>query len=513
VVTVDRAQRRGEAATLRRIWRLHFWVGLFAAPTLLLLACTGLIILYSQPLDLMLNRDLRVVTEGPSQVSLDDQVATARAQVGPEMVLDGVTPPSALDRSTRVDFAPPETVGESPERDINPNITQVSIDPYTGRYLGQQQSLSGLVGWANRLHAMFGNDGPTVSLPSVGHLIAPSAYPDATVKVGIGGLLIEVTAVWILVLAATGIYLWWPRAIESGKPRLAIRWRKGGRVRWRDLHATTGILLSVVLIGYIVSGLTWSRYWGENWRAVASTVTPGTAVDAPSTPAKVGDFDRLGRRIAWADKDDPVYASDPGPGVPMTLGFNEIDEIAKSENMLPGYSIVAPSDYPGSTADDETVYGSYTVVNHWPQRLSEQRTLYLNQFTGQTIANSTADQDGALARITSWSVAMHMGNQYGVLTRILATLACLGLLTSITTAMLMWWKRRPTGGTGLPGRHSDAQRGDTPRGAVAAIAVIATALAVLYPSFGVTLIVVLVAEGILSAVRGRGSAVGADSGG
>ncbi len=71
--------------------------------------------------------------------------------------------------------------------------------------------------------------------------------------------------------------------------------------------------------------------------------------------------------------------------------------------------------------------------------------------TGQTIANSTADQDGALARITSWSVA--------------------------------------------------------------AIAVIATALAVLYPSFGVTLIVVLVAEGILSAVRGRGSAVGADSGG
>ena len=513
MVTVEREQRRGGAATPRRIWRLHFWVGLFAAPALLTLACTGLIILYSQPLDLMLNRDLRVVAEGPSQVSLDDQVATARAQVGPEMVLDGVTPPSALDRSTRVDFAPPETVGESPERDINPNITQVSIDPYTGRYLGQQQSLSGLVGWANRLHAMFGNDGPTVSLPSVGHLIAPSAYPDATVKVGIGGLLIEVTAVWILVLLASGVFLWWPRAIERGKPRLAIRWRKGGRVRWRDLHATTGILLSVVLIGYIVSGLTWSRYWGENWRAVASTVTPGTAVDAPSTPAKVGDFDRLGRRIAWADKDDPVYASDPGPGVPMTLGFNEIDEIAKSENMLPGYSIVAPSDYPGSTADDETVYGSYTVVNHWPQRLSEQRTLYLNQFIGQTIANSTADQDGALARITSWSVAMHMGNQYGVLTRILATLACLGLLTSITTAMLMWWKRRPTGGTGLPGRHSDAQRGDTPRGAVAAIAVIATALAVLYPSFGVTLIVVLVAEGILSAVRGRGSAVGADSGG
>jgi uncharacterized iron-regulated membrane protein len=318
------------------------------------------------------------------------------------------------------------------------------------------------------------------------------------------------TAVWILVLLASGIFLWWPRASERGKPRLAIRWRKGGRVRWRDLHAATGILLSVVLIGYIVSGLTWSRYWGENWRAVASTVTPGTEVEAPSTPAKVGDFDRLGRSIAWADKEDPVYASaDPG-GTPKPLGFNEIDQIAKSENMLPGYSIIGPSD---SEEDGQPVYGSYTVVNHWPQKLSEQRTLYLNQFTGQTIANSTADQDGALARITSWSVAMHMGNQYGVLTRILATLACVGLLTSITTAILMWWKRRPTGGAGLPGRTSDAQRADTPRGAVVAIAVIATALAVLYPSFGVTLIVVLVAEGILSAVRSRDSAVGADTGG
>jgi len=353
-----------------------------------------------------------------------------------------------------------------------------------------------LVGWANQLHRMFGNDGPTLALPSLGHLIAPASYPEGSIRVGIGGLLIEMTAVWVLVLAATGIYLWWPRAVERGKPRLAIRWQKGGRIRWRDLHATTGILLSVVLICYIVSGLTWSRYWGENWRAVASTVTPATEVDAPSTPAKVGDFDRLGRRIAWADKEDPVYAS----GVPVSkpLGFNDIDQIATSEKMIPGYSIMPPSD---STADGETTYGSYTVVNHWPQKLSEQRTLYLDQFTGQTITNATADQDGALSRITSWAVDMHMGTQYGILTRLLATAACVGLLTSILTAVIMWWKRRPTGSAGLPGRSSDALRAHTPRGAVVAIGVIATALAVLYPSFGVTLLLVLIAETIVESRR------------
>jgi uncharacterized iron-regulated membrane protein len=166
--------------------------------------------------------------------------------------------------------------------------------------------------------------------------------------------------------------------------------------------------------------------------------------------------------------------------------------------MLPGYSIVPPSN---TTDDGRTTYGSYTVVNHWPQKLSEQRTLYLDQFTGQTVANATADQDGALSRISGWGVDMHMGTQYGILTRILATCLCLGLLTSIATATIMWWKRRPTGSAGLPGRTSDTMRSHTPRGAVVAIGVIATALAVLYPSFGVSLLLVLIIEAVVESRR------------
>ena len=158
---------------MRRIWRLHFWVGLFVAPALIVLACTGLIILYTQPLDLWLHSDLKVVTPTTSTVSLDDQVATAGEQVGPDMVFDAVTPPQDAEASTQVDFLPAEESGIG-ER----NVTQVFIDPYTGQYLGQRQELDGLVGWANQLHRFFGNDGPTVSLPAFGHFIAPSAYPD-----------------------------------------------------------------------------------------------------------------------------------------------------------------------------------------------------------------------------------------------------------------------------------------------------------------------------------------------
>lgn len=497
--------RRGDAAVLRRIWRLHFWVGLFAAPVLVVLALSGLVILYSQPLDSWLDHDLLVVAQGPETIPLDDQVAVAKQHVGADYSLDAVTPPAEPGRSTRVDFLPPDAP-EYPEGESN--VTQVFVDPYTGEYLGQRGELSGLVGLANQLHRMFGNDGPHVQLPSLGHLIAPSAYPDATIPVGVGNLWMELTAVWIVVLLASGVFLWWPRAIEATKPLLKVRWGKGGRIRWRDVHALTGVVIAVILISYILSGLTWSRYWGENWRAFSATVAPSAQVDAPSTPATMGDYDRLGRRIAWAAKDDPVYASQPHGPVPAQLSFADIDRIAKDEHMVPGYAIIPPSDAVGE--DGKPVFGSYTVVNAWPQRLSEQRTLYLNQFTGETITNATAAQDGALSRLTSFGIAMHMGNQLGVLTRISATVAALGVLTSVLTAFLMWSKRRPRGGTGLPSPASAATRAQTPRKAVVAITVFAVALSVLYPIFGLSVIVVLAVEGLL-VLRRRAKSAAAES--
>jgi uncharacterized iron-regulated membrane protein len=236
---------------------------------------------------------------------------------------------------------------------------------------------------------------------------------------------------------------------------------------------------------------------------VTATVTPSTGIDAPSTPAKLGDYDRLGRRIAWAATDDPIYASQPDGAAPR-LSYADIDRIAKDEHMVPGYSIFPPSD---STQDGATVYGSYTVVNHWPQRVSEQRTLYLNQFTGTTIANATAAQDGALSRLTSFGIAMHMGNQLGWLTRISATVACLGVLLSALTGLLMWWKRRPSGRSGLPGPASPATRANTPKRAMVTVAVVAVALGVLFPAFGISLIVVLIAEGIIAARRDHASRV------
>ncbi len=197
----------------------------------------------------------------------------------------------------------------------------------------------------------------------------------------------------------------------------------------------------------------------------------------------------------WAATDDPVYASTADGTMPQRLSFADVDRLAKGEKMVPGYAIIPPSDV---TEDGETVYGSYTVVNAWPQKLSEQRTLYLNQFTGRTITNATAAQDGALSRLTSFGIAMHMGNQLGWVTRISATIACLGVLISVSTGLLMWWKRRPTGRTGLPARVGVVSPANASRRLVIVVTAGAVALGILFPVFGVSLLLVFAVEAVLA---------------
>jgi uncharacterized iron-regulated membrane protein len=69
---------------------------------------------------------------------------------------------------------------------------------------------------------------------------------------------------------------------------LVPRLRKTGRLKWRDVHAASGIIALTMLIVFITTGMPWSTYWGKAWSAVGSVVTPGKEVDAPSTLAKAG---------------------------------------------------------------------------------------------------------------------------------------------------------------------------------------------------------------------------------
>ncbi len=311
---------------------------------------------------------------------------------------------------------------------------------------------------------------------------------------------------WALVLAGTGLYLWWPRRSQKGKTLLVPRLAKKGRLRWRDVHAASGVVGMTMLIIFITTGMPWSSYWGEAWSAVGKAVTPGTTVDTPSTPAKAGDLDRFGHRISWATLEDKVPASQPsqhlheggihGGGrppataavpafLPARFSLSDVDRAAKLEGLKPGYGIVLPVNTTDSTG--QPTYGSYQLSNPWPDRLSAEQTVYLDQFTGRKLARSDAASFGAIGQVTELGVLTHMGTQFGLVDRIVMTAGVLLLLTSIGTSAVMWWIRRPSGGAGLPKRPMN------PRLPIA-MTVIGLVVAVVYPLWGVSALIVILVD-------------------
>lgn len=97
----------------------------------------------------------------------------------------------------------------------------VYVDPYTAGVKATGHPGDDIVGLANRLHGFLNNNSLKIPLPSIPHLIAPSDNPERFADVEVGDLVIEVAMGWALVLAGSGLYLWWPRKSQKGKPLLA----------------------------------------------------------------------------------------------------------------------------------------------------------------------------------------------------------------------------------------------------------------------------------------------------
>jgi uncharacterized iron-regulated membrane protein len=81
-------------------------------------------------------------------------------------------------------------------------------------------------------------------------------------------------------------------------------------------------------------------------------------------------------------------------------------------------------------------------------------------------------------------VSTHMGTQLGIVSRIFMTMLCVLSIWSVISGFVMFWKRRRPGTSGLPRRPVDVRLSK-------GLAVIAVVLAIVYPQWGVTALLVL----------------------
>jgi len=426
-------------------WRWHFYAGLFVAPFMILLALTGIIYLFKPQLDPLLYDHLLNVTPAHHSLSADEQLSRVQATY-PQGHISQYLPPINPQRSGQF-------VVHNGGHELN-----VFINPYTGQVLGEQDAKLNLQAVARALH---------------GELMIGT----------LGDRLVELAAGWGVVLVVSGLFLWWPRG-QSAAGILWPRLSRRGRVLWRDLHVVTGFWGAALLLFMLISGMTWTGFWGKQYADLWNRFPVAMWNDVPKSDIEARSLNTANRQtVPWAMENTPMPVSGAhaehmahaahtsGPAAPG-ITLQAVVDTATARQVEAGYSLTLPP----------TATGVFTIAV-FAEDPRNDATLHVDQYTGTVLADVRWQHYSNVARATEMGVMLHEGKLFGPLNQIVMLLVCLMILLSSVSGLVIWWKRRPQGGLGVPPLRHDLP---TWKAGVA----IMLALAIAFPLVGASLIAV-----------------------
>jgi uncharacterized iron-regulated membrane protein len=427
-------------------WRWHFYAGLFVAPFMIMLSLTGMVYLFKPQLDSLMYSDLLTVKPAHHMLTADEQQRRV-LEAYPQVLVSKYLPPANAESSAQF-------VIKKDGREVN-----LFIDPYSGKILGTQDAKNNLQAMARELH---------------GELMVGT----------VGDRLVEMAAGWGIVLVVSGLYLWWPR----GRSPAGVLWPRitaKGRVLWRDLHAVTGFWGSVALLFMLLSGMTWTGMWGKVYADVWNTFPAAMWNDVPKSAKQAGELNNASvQTVPWAMENTPMPVSSgdhaehmhhggmsSGPAAP-TITLQRVVDIANERKIEPGYSITQPK-----TAD-----GVFTV-SVFADDPRNDATLHIDQYSGKVLADVRYTDYSAVSKATELGVMLHEGKMFGWVNQLLILFICLMVLLSSVSGIVIWWKRRPQNGFGVP-----PLRHDLPRWKIATVVMLALGIA--FPLVGISMLAI-----------------------
>lgn len=449
----------------RRIWRWHFFAGVLCVPFIFSLAVTGALYLFHQQIDDIVYSS-EMLRRAPATVlqRLPPTNIIARALLAYPGQPKAYTAPPDSRRNAQVDVSRPDGT-----------TLQVFVDPVIGRVAGAIDESERIMTIIKHVHSL---------------AIAGDA----------GNVVIEIVAGWIIVLMATGIYLWWPRGRAAGV--VSIRPKATGRIWWRDLHAVTGVFAGGVILFLALTGMPWSIFWGTNVNAWLSAhdlgVPNGMWRGVPKSTLPAAELGEL----PWAQQQQAVPASqdphaehkgmaDHGRGAssysvlgnPVVVSADTVVTNLASIGMDGGYRLALPRD----------PRGVYSAIRT-PGQVAGQRVVHIDQYNGKVLMDIGAERIGVIGRITEWGVSVHQGAEYGTPNLVVMLAGCLALMTLCFSGIITWWKRRPVGKMAAPAR----KEGDQLAKGVLAIAVV---LGCCFPLLGASMLAVLLFDRLIETLR------------
>lgn len=383
VASPSRVLRRREF-TRQVFLQIHRTVGLFAGAVFVLVGLSGSILAFREDIDEWLNASImRVeIPAPPVRRPLDEILAAAIKAMPADGQAERVTMPRHSASAMAITYMV-ET------DDLNTDVYEMFVDPYTAKVKGQRLYLHG---------------DKTLSQPLVPIIMAFHW----TLLLGFNNAyILGSIAVLILFSILVGFYLWWPRYGD---------WRLGLKIKWGaspervvyDAHRSVGAYFIVFLLVTLFTGVA--------------------MIFKPATRSVAGIFSEV-----RADPDFGKSTPTPG-GTPISLD----ETVAIADKVFPAgrlHWILLPSApsgvyVVGKQSDDE------------PNRTKTFRNVGVDQYSGKVLYVQDREAFSAGEKFLEWLFPLHTGEAFGAIGRSIVLVVGLTPFVLYVTGFLRWRQKR-----------------------------------------------------------------------
>ena len=403
-------QRKGASALTALLLRLHFYIGLFVGPFILVAAVTGtLFVLTPQIEERVYAQQLYNQSHGQIQ-PLAVQIKAAQAYMdglnhqGERPRLFAVRPSRAEGWNTRVMFS---------QKGLGDQSRAVFVDPVSLQVHGEL--------------LVYGTSGTLPFRTTLDYLHRNLMLGD------LGRNYSELAASWLWLGALGGVWLWW-NARRRTRPEVRRP------MNARRLHALLGIWIVVGLVFFSATGLTWSKWAGARvnmLRAELGWITPSASMQLQ--PQKAAGMD-MGEHAEHMAHQRHGGMAMPMPAAGDPARFDLVQSIARAGGIDASEIEIRPP-RAGNQA-----WMVRETDRSWPTQVD---TVAVDPDRMAITSRADFASFPLIAKLIRWGVDAHMGILFGVANQIVMAAFGIGLTAMIVLGYVMWWRRRPAAGSGL----------------------------------------------------------------
>ena len=443
------------------ILRLHFYVGLFIGPFLLIAAASGALYALTPQIEEAVYAEQLFTANRGDALPLAEQIAAARRVAGPDAEPAVIRPAPEPGTTTRVMFNAPG-MNASQHRAI-------FVDPITAEVKGDLTvyGTSGVLpvrAWLDLFHR-------ELQLGAAGRWYS------------------ELAASWLWIAAIGGLVLWFRRA----------RTPAGGH-RLRRWHARLGVWAMLGFVFFSATGLTWSQYAGSNigvLRAHYGWGTPGISTNLTGAPQP--ESEHAHHQTMAAAHDAHAHHAAPtttgNAALDTDRRFDQVLAVARAEGLEAGRIEVR------RPASADRAWSVVEIDRRWPTQVDAAA---IDPRSMTVIDRTRFETFPIAAKLTRWGIDAHMGVLFGWINQLVLIVFAFALVVMVVWGYLMWWRRRPTKIYANQPRLGLVQAiAQLPTSNKIGCALLALALGYALPVMGVSLLVMLIGDSLFSLAARR----------